>query len=99
MLKAIEGSKHTFETFVREILDEAMLRKDEIDKIFPRIQEVMKDSMDNRWHDTINGYPTSLLPSIALTAKHVALEWLNETHPNHFARFMLGAPLPEQLPE
>jgi len=47
------------------------------------------EAMQNRWNDDAKGYPKSVLVITWIAVKRIAVEWLQEHKPKHFALFML----------
>ncbi len=50
--------------------------------------EMFKDTMEDRWHDKIDGYPPMIMNIMWIGLKHIALEWIEQNKPQAFFRSM-----------
>lgn len=97
-MNAVSASQDTFESFVNNELFGAGLWEHEIKAIMGKLKDA--PGMEAiRWSDAISGYPKMLVSVVVRTARIVALKWLDENAPKHFARYMLGVEIPDKLPE
>lgn len=53
------------------------------------INNQLVNSMAERWNDDISGYPKQLLSVVWDSIKKIAIEWIDQNKPAHFARPML----------
>ena len=49
------------------------------------------EPMQGRWNEDKTAYPSQLLTVLFLSAKAVAIKWIDENKPQHFARMILSA--------
>lgn len=72
----------TIEEKLKSMLVENGMFDEWADAVIARLKEdVVGATMRGRWGDSVEGYPVQLLTGLWLSTKRIALEWLNENHP------------------
>lgn len=80
----------TFETFISEQLEAHGLWPDEAtDVVTIAKAHNHLDAMSGRWKDDMAGYPPAIGSTLWVSVKLIALKYLRETKPQHFAIGML----------
>lgn len=52
--------------------------------------DLINESMNGRWTDDEEGYPSTILVAIWFNIKSIAVDWLRANKPNHLALSMFG---------
>jgi hypothetical protein len=70
-------------------LEENMLFPQEATEVLARYENSdVGESMRGRMDDDESGYPLQLMAVVWTGIKHMAVEWIDENKPKHFARSM-----------
>lgn len=75
----------TFEEKITSMLQERMLPEEAIKEVFAQLVE-FQPSMKSRWHEQYEGYPAMILNGVWISAKDIALEWIDKNKPQAFYR-------------
>lgn len=78
----------TIEGFLAKHLTENGLSDDQAGRVLDRYKEEHKDSMGDRWRDSIDGYPVAMRSALILGVNRQAVLWIDENFPKHWARPM-----------
>lgn len=78
----------TFEKFAHDYLYNNGLFGNEVDQVIElaKADDVLKDTMANRWQDNMEGYPPEFKSVFILSLKRVALQWIDANKPHAWYR-------------
>lgn len=70
-----------------ELLVENGMRPNDASEVMERvIDDDGAEVMEGRWDEVIDGYPKSLMATLWLITKSIALEWIDANNPEAFYR-------------
>ena len=78
----------TIGEFLESYLVENGLFEDEAHEVTKQYKASTHANMQQRWNDSIDGYSKPLLAVLLLSVRRIAVEWIDEHAPKHFARKM-----------
>jgi len=79
----------TVEEKIRKMLIQNGLSDDQTDEVIKLLKESdLTKSMANRWSDSIDSYPSMIITVLWISAKKIALEYIDETFPQAWFRPM-----------